>query len=99
MERVNTEGFENNVSRDIWDIRDRMLKQLRSDISGFRCHSSAMLHGVSGRPMGPIFKGQAVQEESLNLEDRNVGLSRNVSNQLPSYAVQYPRRAKASVTQ
>jgi len=46
-----------------------------------------MLRGVSGLPMGPIFKGQAVPGECLNLEDRTIGVFRNVGDQLPSYAV------------
>jgi hypothetical protein len=49
--------------------------------------SSAILRGASGLPTGPIFKGQAVPEECLNLENRIIGLSRNVGNQLQSYAV------------
>jgi len=36
---------------------------------------------VSGQPIGPIFKGQEVQEESLD------SLSRNVDKDLPVYAV------------
>jgi hypothetical protein len=44
-----------------------------------------LVKDVSGKPIGPIFKGQAVQEEFLDcstLEDGAYMLPRNVGNYL-----------------
>jgi len=41
---------------------------------------------VLGQPVGAIFKGQAVTEESLTLEDGNANLSRNIGNKLAIYS-------------
>jgi hypothetical protein len=41
---------------------------------------------VSGQPIGPILKGQAVQEDCFSLEDVTDILSQNVGNKLSIYA-------------
>jgi hypothetical protein len=41
---------------------------------------SAVVTHVSGQPIGPILKGQAIQEECLTLEDGTDKPSRNVGN-------------------
>jgi hypothetical protein len=40
---------------------------------------------VSGQPIGPMFKGQEIQEDFdiLTLEDENDRLSRNIGKELP----------------
>ena len=84
MERAYTEGFENSVLREIADILETDAKTITEwDFRfprpcGWGLRSSAMLRGVSRLPIGPIFKSQAVPGECLNLEDRTIGLSRNV---------------------
>ena len=51
--------------------------------AAYSCNSFA---DVWGQPIGPIFKGQEIQENFLTLEDGTDGLSRNVSKELQLYA-------------
>jgi hypothetical protein len=51
---------------------------------------------VSRQRIGPIFKGQEVQEDFLTLEDETDTLSRNVGKGLPVDAALYPRRGQIS---
>jgi len=72
-------------------------------------HSSGILRSadwwfvfdISGQPIGSIFEGQTLREvflDCLTLEDGTDGLSRNVVNKLPIYAVWHRRRAQISFT-
>jgi hypothetical protein len=41
---------------------------------------------VSGKPIGPSFKGQEIQEDFFAPEDGSDILSRNLGKELPLYA-------------
>jgi hypothetical protein len=73
------------------------IVKIVSRFSGMlRCVTLWLSTDVSGRHTGPIFKGQEVRDYLI--QDGTDILSRNVGNHLPTYIVQYPRRAKSSTT-
>jgi len=52
---------------------------------------------VSGQPIGPIFNGQAVQEE-MTLQGGTDRLSRNVGKKVPFYEHKTPKVSQISLT-
>jgi hypothetical protein len=59
---------------------------------------SQFITDVSGQPIRPIFKGQALFLDWLILADMGDGFSRNVSKKLPFYVTQHRDRAQTSFT-
>jgi len=59
---------------------------------------TVVITDVSGHPIGHIFKGQEIQDDSfldfLTLEDGTDRLSRNVVKALALHAAWYPTRAR-----
>ena len=68
-------------------VRDfRPPPRCKRDLRSFRTLRSVQRQfrtDVSGQPIGPIFKGQAVQDNYLTLEDGTDRFSRNVGAELP----------------
>jgi len=67
---------------------------------GLRCYGllrdvSSFVTGISGQPIGPMFRGQNVFLGVLSPEDRSNTLSRNVANKLPIDAAQRHTVTKA----
>ena len=68
--------------------RGRKRRNLLDDLKERRGYSHLKDSDFSGEPIGPIFKGHAVEEkiffDCMTLEDRNDRFSRNVSKKLSS---------------
>jgi hypothetical protein len=75
----------------------RGLVEVFTPLGCWRDIDSKLVTDVSGQHIDPVPYGLAVQEDCLTLNGGIDKLSRNVCNQVPTYAMKHPRREKTSI--